>query len=47
LFTRPWIDWGELTDMRDRGRQRAEDWLLADHPTLSESSVVDNKNRYV
>lgn len=47
LFTRPWTDWGELTDMRDRGRQRAEDWLLADHQTLSESSVVDSKNRYV
>lgn len=47
LFTRPWTDWGELTDMRDRGRQRAEDWLLADHSTSSESSVVDSKNRYV
>ncbi|ESX07236.1 hypothetical protein X769_08060 [Mesorhizobium sp. LSJC268A00] len=47
LFTRPWTDWGELTDMRDRGRQRAEEWLLADHPSLSESSVVDSKNRYV
>ncbi|MGX9144567.1 patatin-like phospholipase family protein [Mesorhizobium sp. 128a] len=47
LFTRPWTDWGELTDTRDRGRQRAEDWLLADHPILSESSVVDSKNRYV
>lgn len=47
LFTRPWTDWGELTDMRDRGRQRAEDWLLANHQTLSESSVIDSKNRYV
>ncbi|WP_246689015.1 hypothetical protein [Mesorhizobium sp. WSM4310] len=47
LFTKPWTDWGELTDMRDRGRQRAEDWLLADHSTSSESSVVDSKNRYV
>ena len=47
LFTKPWTDWGELTDMRDRGRQRAEDWLLADHPTFSKSPVVDSKNRYV
>ncbi|MER8565911.1 hypothetical protein NKH85_19855 [Mesorhizobium sp. M0924] len=47
LLTRPWTDWGELTDMRDRGRQRAEDWLLANHPSLSESSVVDSKKRYV
>ncbi|ESY91870.1 hypothetical protein X738_27760 [Mesorhizobium sp. LNHC209A00] len=47
LFTKPCNDWGELTEMRDRGRQRAEDWLLADHPSLSESSVPDNKHRYV
>lgn len=48
LFSRPWTDWGELTEMRDRGRQRAEDWLLADHPTFSKSPVVvDSKNRYV
>ncbi|TGP48336.1 hypothetical protein EN802_28755 [bacterium M00.F.Ca.ET.159.01.1.1] len=30
LFVRPWIDWGELTDMRDRGRQCAEGWLATD-----------------
>ncbi|TIU28902.1 MAG: hypothetical protein E5W38_22625, partial [Mesorhizobium sp.] len=30
LLLRPWIDWGELTDMRDTGRQRAADWLAAD-----------------
>lgn len=47
LFSRPWTDWGELTDMRDRGRQRAEDWLLADHPTFSKSPVVNSKTRYV
>lgn len=47
LFARPWTDWGELTDMRDRGRQQAEDWLLADHPSLSENSVVHSKNLYV
>lgn len=47
LFLRPWIDWGELTDKRDRGRQRAEDWLLRDHLHGDESSAVDSKNRYV
>lgn len=47
LFTRPWTDWGELTDIRDRGRQRAEDWLLADRPSLCENSVVDSNNRYL
>ena len=47
LFTRPWTDWGELTDMRDRGRQRAEDWLLAGHFCLDERSSADCKNRYL
>lgn len=47
LFTRPWIDWGELTDIRDRGRQRAEDWLLADHLVVDEGSAARSRNRYV
>ncbi|TIT21772.1 MAG: hypothetical protein E5W70_15530 [Mesorhizobium sp.] len=47
LFARPWTDWGELTDMRDRGRQRAEDWLLADHHAVDDCSAVDSKTRYV
>jgi NTE family protein len=47
LFTRPWIDWGELTDKRDRGRERAGDWLLADHVFVDERQAVDSKNRYV
>lgn len=47
LLTRPWTDWGELTDTRDRGRQRAEDWLLADHLFVDERSAVDSKDRYV
>ncbi|RWO41310.1 MAG: hypothetical protein EOS11_18170 [Mesorhizobium sp.] len=47
LFLRPWTDWGELTDMRDRGRERADDWLLGDHLFVGERSAVDNKNRYV
>ncbi|TGQ68181.1 MAG: hypothetical protein E5V49_00455 [Mesorhizobium sp.] len=47
LFTRPWTDWGELTEMRDRGREQAEDWLLADHLFGDERAAVDSKNRYV
>ncbi|BCG96644.1 patatin-like phospholipase family protein [Mesorhizobium sp. 131-2-1] len=47
LFTRPWTDWGELTDMRDRGRERAGDWLFADNSVADECSAVDGKNRYL
>ncbi|RWL19083.1 MAG: hypothetical protein EOR57_15975 [Mesorhizobium sp.] len=47
LFARPWTDWSELTDRRDRGRERAEDWLLAGHLVVNEPSAVDGKNRYV
>lgn len=47
LFTRPWTDWGELTDMRDRGRERAGDWLFAEHSIADERSAADGKNRYV
>ena len=47
LFTRPWTDWGELTDMRDRGRERADDWLLVNHPFVDERSAAVSKNRYV
>ncbi|MFB9979280.1 patatin-like phospholipase family protein [Mesorhizobium kowhaii] len=46
LFTRPWIDWGELTDIRDRGRQRAEDWLLADQVLVGDRSALDSKSQY-
>jgi len=47
LFTRPWTDWGELTDMRDRGRERAGDWLFAEHSVADECSAADGKNRYI
>lgn len=48
LLLRPWTDWGELTDMRDRGRQRAEDWLMV-HRFLGDDdrSAVESKDRYV
>lgn len=41
LFTRPWTDWGELTDMRDRGRERAGDWLLADLSVAEDHPAFD------
>ncbi|MER9612202.1 hypothetical protein NKI91_26725 [Mesorhizobium sp. M0312] len=47
LFSRPWTDWGDLTDTRDRGRERVEDWLLTDHLAVDERPAVDSKNRYV
>ncbi|RWC36426.1 MAG: hypothetical protein EOS57_11045 [Mesorhizobium sp.] len=47
LFARPWTDWSELTDRRDRGRERAEDWLLAGHLVVNEPSAADGKTRYV
>lgn len=46
LFTRPWIDWGELTEIRDRGRQRAEDWLLADQALVGNRTALDSKSQY-
>lgn len=47
LSSRPWTDWGDLTDMRDRGRQRANDWILAVHPAVDERSAVDGNYRYI
>lgn len=47
LLMRPWIDWGELTDMRDRGRQRAADWLAADPLRTDELPAISCENRYV
>lgn len=39
LLLRPWIDWGELTDIRDRGRQCVENWLVADLSCADERPV--------
>ncbi|MDX8511142.1 patatin-like phospholipase family protein [Mesorhizobium captivum] len=47
LFLRPWIDWGELTDMRDRGRQRAENWLAADLLGLDEAPGINCESLYI
>ncbi|RWM09844.1 hypothetical protein [Mesorhizobium sp.] len=47
LLLRPWTDWGELTDMRDRGRQRAADWLAADPLRAGESPAAACERRYI
>ncbi|WFP62813.1 hypothetical protein [Mesorhizobium sp. WSM4904] len=47
LLLRPWIDWGELTDMRDRGRQRAADWLAADPLRTDATTAAGCERRYV
>ncbi|AZO28943.1 hypothetical protein [Mesorhizobium sp. M1B.F.Ca.ET.045.04.1.1] len=47
LLLRPWIDWGELTDMRDRGRQRAADWLAADPLRTDGTSAANCERRYI
>ncbi|TIQ38127.1 MAG: hypothetical protein E5X48_03780 [Mesorhizobium sp.] len=47
LLLRPWIDWGELTEMRDRGRQRAADWLAADPFRADETPASNCERRYI
>ncbi|CDX20039.1 Esterase of the alpha-beta hydrolase superfamily protein [Mesorhizobium sp. ORS 3324] len=47
LFLRPWTDWGELTDMRDRGRQRAGDWLVANLVGFDEAPAINCEGRYI
>ncbi|MBZ9822825.1 patatin-like phospholipase family protein [Mesorhizobium sp. CA4] len=47
LLVRPWIDWGELTDIRDRGRQCAEDWLAADLSSTDERPANDCRTQYI
>ncbi|RVC47380.1 MAG: hypothetical protein EOS54_01290 [Mesorhizobium sp.] len=47
LFARPWIDWGELTGMRDRGRQCAEGWLVADLFGIDERPAVGCRVQHI
>ncbi|RWA67799.1 patatin-like phospholipase family protein [Mesorhizobium sp.] len=47
LFVRPWIDWGELTDMRDRGRQCAAGWLAADLFSTDERPAIGCRAQYI
>ena len=47
LLPRPWIDWGELTEIRDRGRKCAEDWLATDLSSADEHLAVDCRTQYI
>ncbi|TPN85695.1 hypothetical protein FJ987_14760 [Mesorhizobium sp. CU2] len=47
LLLRPWVDWGELTDIRDRGRQCAEDWLAAELSSAGERPASDRRTQYI
>ncbi|RWD67496.1 MAG: hypothetical protein E5V89_06410 [Mesorhizobium sp.] len=47
LFVRPWIDWGELSGMRDRGRQHAADWLAAGPLRTDETAAMNCERRYI
>ncbi|RWG00441.1 hypothetical protein [Mesorhizobium sp.] len=47
LLLRPWIDWGELTEIRDRGRQSAENWLAADLSRAHERPAFDCRTQYI
>lgn len=40
-------DWEALTDLRDRGRERAEEWLRAHHDSIGRQSTVDIAARYL
>jgi len=40
-------DWGALTDLRDRGRERADKWLEANYDQIGRRSIVDIRDRYL
>lgn len=40
-------DWGALTDLRDRGREKAEEWLEANYDDIGKRSTVDIRERYL
>jgi NTE family protein len=40
-------DWGALTDLRDRGRERADEWLEANYDAIGQRSTVDIRERYL
>lgn len=41
------MDWGFLTELRDRGRAAADDWLNANHDSLGVRSSVDVRAEYL
>jgi NTE family protein len=40
-------DWAMLTDLRDRGRERATEWLEANYDQIGQRSTVDIRDRYL
>jgi NTE family protein len=40
-------DWGALTDLRDRGREKANEWLEANYDDIGKRSTVDIRERYL
>ncbi|MBB4228905.1 patatin-like phospholipase family protein [Rhizobium mongolense] len=40
-------DWGALVDLRDRGRECADMWLLANYKDIGKRSTVDIRERYL
>jgi len=40
-------DWGALSDLRDRGRERAEEWIVANYDAIGQRSTVDIRSRYL
>ena len=40
-------DWEALTDLRDRGRERADEWLRGNHDAIGQRSSVDIEARYL
>jgi NTE family protein len=40
-------DWGALVDLRDRGRQCADQWLVENYQDIGKRSTVDVKSRYL
>lgn len=40
-------DWGALVDLRDRGRECADLWLIANYQDIGKRSTVDIRERYL
>ena len=40
-------DWGALTDLRDRGREKADEWIEANYASIGRRSTVDIHERYL
>ncbi|WP_411969688.1 patatin-like phospholipase family protein [Rhizobium sp. 3T7] len=40
-------DWGALVDLRDRGRECADDWLRTNFDAIGKRSTVDIRERYL